>query len=148
MRDKSPTSPACGRSGRGPNIGTQAVEFRIVMVALAEEKRVAGAVGDIFQTNATANEEDSIAGHSGKIRSTARLSRAFATVSAITCERVETPRPREVAFRVLRDRLRQWIRWTEQDLDDLGLGGIAASGNVVAVVVVVPVLVQIILLDI
>src|SRR5262249_10869040 len=43
---------------------------------------------------------------------------------------------------------RQRIRRADQDLDDLGLGGIATPGDVVAVIVVVPLLVQVVLFEV
>src|SRR5262249_24560082 len=60
--DVTPPPKAGDRRYSGPNNGLLSVEFRIVMVALAEEDRVAGAVGDVLHANATVNEEDAVPG--------------------------------------------------------------------------------------
>src|SRR5262249_16960124 len=75
IRDVGPPSPmAYGRSSRQYH-GLEEVVFRIAVVALAEEERVAAAIGDIRQANAAVNEEDAVPRHSRKIRRTARLNR-------------------------------------------------------------------------
>src|SRR5262245_19110045 len=93
VRDVTP-HPPLGRGRRtGENNVVQAVEFRITMVALAEEERVAGAVGDVLHANATVNEEDAVPGHARKIRRTTRKNRPFAGVAAITAHPIETKGP-------------------------------------------------------
>src|SRR5262249_24602697 len=88
-RDETPLPPDGDGIYSGPNIGTAAVEFRIVMDALAEEERVAGAVGDVRQADAAVNEEDAVPGHAG------RTNRPFAGVAAITAQPIETKGPSE-----------------------------------------------------
>src|SRR5262249_26035712 len=118
------------------------------MVALAEEERVTGAVGDVRQANEAVKKEDAVPGQSGIIRRTAKSTRPFAAVAAITAHPIETPGPRRGArCRELPHGLRQRIRGAEQDLDDLGLGGIP-SRDVVEVIVAVPLLVQVVLFDV
>src|SRR5262245_33939342 len=72
-RPRGPTPPAPDGDGScyGPKIGTQAVEFRVAVVALAEEEGVAGAVDDVRHANAAVKPEDAVAGHAGKSRRTA-----------------------------------------------------------------------------
>src|SRR5262249_3637349 len=80
-------------SDSGQNNGLAAVEFRITMVALAEEQRVTAAVGDVRQANAAIDEEDAVPAQAGKIRRIAQGKRARAGAAAITTHPIETPGP-------------------------------------------------------
>ena len=51
--------PAMG-GAPGQTTGLWTFILRVVVKALAEEERVTGAVGDVLQTNATADEEDAV----------------------------------------------------------------------------------------
>src|SRR5262245_32701174 len=66
VRDVTPLPNAGEWRCSGPNNGLLAAVFRIVMKALAKEERVTGAVGDVRQPNAAANEEDAVPGHAGR----------------------------------------------------------------------------------
>src|SRR5262249_29210238 len=148
-RDPTPLPNLSDGSYSGRNNGLTAVVFRITMVALTEEERVRGAVGDVLNANAAVNPEDAVPRYTGRIRWSARRHRARAGVAAITAHPIETPRPRGGdRCRVLHHVCRQRIRRTEQQLDDMSLGGIPAPGDIVAVIVVVPLLVQVVLSDV
>src|SRR5262245_20705846 len=148
VRDVTPPPDAAEESYSGPKFGLLAVEFRVTMVALAEEERVAGAVGDVPNTNVAANVEDAVPGHAG------RMDRPFAGVAAITAYPMETPGPRGrrgwvgERFREFHHGFRQRVRRAEQDLDDLGLCGIPTARDVVAVILVVPQFVQVVLSEV
>src|SRR5262249_14004840 len=78
VRDVAPPPNAAERRYSGPNNERLAVEFRIVMIALAEEERVTGAVTDVRQPNTPVNEEDAVLGHAGQ------RNRPCAGVAAVT----------------------------------------------------------------
>src|SRR5262245_11132827 len=121
------------------------------MVALAEEEGVTGTVGDVRQANAAVKPEDAVPADAGKIRQTARKNRPFAGVPAITAQRIEAPGPTVGPYnntRVFRHGVRQPIRRAEQELDDLGLRGIPPPRDIVAVIVVVPLLSQVVLFEV
>src|SRR5262245_31196035 len=115
------------------------------MVALAEQERVTAAVGDVRQANAAVKEEDAVPRDAGKIRRTARTHRALAGAAAITAHPIETPGPRwgePGRCREFHHAFGQWVRGAEQDLDDLGRGGIPPPDRIViAGIAVVPLLV-------
>src|SRR5262245_37750899 len=94
VRDEPPLPLAGSGKCYAPNIGPAAVEFRITMVALAEEERVTGAVGDVRQANAAVKKEDAVPAQSGIIRRIAISTRPFAAVAAITAQPIETQGPR------------------------------------------------------
>src|SRR5215475_13215466 len=97
------------------------------MVALAEEERVTGAVGDVRKADAAVKPEDAVPADAGKSRRTARKDRPFAGVAAVTALPIEAPGPIVGPYtRVFRHGVRQQIRRADQDLDDLGRGGIPA----------------------
>src|SRR5262249_8010599 len=62
VRDVTPLPNVGERGCSRPNNGLLAAVFRIVMEALAEEERATGAVLDVQQANAAANEEDAVPG--------------------------------------------------------------------------------------
>src|SRR5262249_34329220 len=142
-------TPVVGGTYRGKEKGFGAVVFRVAMETLAEEERGAGAVRDVPQSNASVKGEDAVPGQAGKGRRSARMKRPLAGVAAITGHRIETPRPERGGLcRDFHHGFRQRIGRAEQDLDDLGLGGIPPPGDVVSVIVVVPLPVQVILLEV
>src|SRR5262249_32294020 len=107
----------------------------------AEEEGVAVAVGDVCKANAAVDPEDAVPRYAGKSRWRARRNRPRAGVAAITAHPIETPGPRGGApgrRREFRHGFRQRVRGAELELDDLGLCGIPAPGDIVAVIVVVP----------
>src|SRR5262245_17381611 len=123
------------------------------MVALAEEEGVttAVAVDDVGQANAAVNPEDAVPRYAGKSRCSACWDRARAGVAAITSHPIETPGPRRgapVGFCELRHGVRQRIRRTDQELDDMGRGGIPLPGDVLAVIAGVPRVVQVVLIEV
>src|SRR4051812_19300027 len=81
IRDVTPPPPAADGSGIGPNKRSEAVEFRVVVEALAEEERVAGAVRDVVQANVAAEVEGAVPADAGKGRRAARMDRALAGVA-------------------------------------------------------------------
>src|SRR5947208_16161534 len=58
--DEPPSPPASHGRSVLPDQGSLAFVFHVFMKALAEEERVTGAVGNILQPNATADEDDAI----------------------------------------------------------------------------------------
>src|SRR5207249_2784114 len=112
------------------NDGLTQVVFGIVVVALAEEERVTGAVADVGQANVAVDEEDAVPRHARIIRWTARMNRPLAGVAAITAHPVETPGPRGgQGLLELPHGLRQRVRGADQDRDDLRRGGIPPAGD-------------------
>src|SRR5215213_1148937 len=111
------------------------------MVALAEEEGVAGAISDVRNANAAVNPEDAVPRDIRK--------RPRAGVAAITAHPIETPGPRGGApWQDFHHVCWQRIRGANQELDDLGLGGVPAPGDIVAVIEVVPLVVQAALLEV
>src|SRR5262249_13911360 len=94
--DVIPTPQCAYGKYSGQKNGLEAVEFRVTMVALAEEEGVSGAVGDVLKANAAVNPEDAVPRYAGKSRGTAHRNRALAGAAAITAHPVETPGPRGV----------------------------------------------------
>src|SRR5262249_34533478 len=127
----------------GENDGLTAVVFRITMVALTEEEGVTSAVHDVRNANAAVNPEDAVPRYVGKSK------RPRAGVPAITAHPVETPDPTGTALSCgIHHGFRQRIRRTEQELEDMGRGGIPLPGDVVAVIAEVPRVVQVVLLKV
>src|SRR5262245_16958307 len=119
------------------------------MVALTEEEGVTGAVGDVQNANAAVNPEDAFPRYSGKSRWIARMHRVLAGVADITAHPIETLAPRGAEPSIgMHHGLLQRIRRAEQDLDDMGRGGIPLPGDVVAVIAVVPLAVQVVLIEV
>src|SRR5439155_6706912 len=88
VRDEPPPPPA-GHGGRvGPDRGSLAFVFRVVVEALAEEKRVTGAVGDVREANVAADEEDAVLAQAGKVRRAAGEDRPHPGVAAVTAHSV------------------------------------------------------------
>src|SRR5262249_32440898 len=126
----------------GKNNGLTVVVRRITMVALTEEESVRGAVRDVGQANAAVDPEDAVPRYVGKIK------RPRAGVAAITAHPVGTPGPLRTALSCgFHDGFRQRIRRAEQELDDMSRGGIPVSNDVVAVIAVVPLLMQVVLFE-
>src|SRR5205809_4017235 len=59
-RDETPLPKLSDGSGSGQNNGLAEVEFRVIMVALAEEERGSGPVGDVRKANAAVNVKDAV----------------------------------------------------------------------------------------
>src|SRR5262245_37385833 len=107
------------------------------MKPLAEEQRITTTVADVRVANTAADEED------GVLAQSAGRYRPGPGVTVVTAHpiRPETPGWEGkicVVFREFPHGVRQPIRRAQQDLDDLGLRGIPSPGDVVAVIVEVP----------
>ena len=91
--DEAPLSQFGHGSFSGNNNGLEAVEFGIVMEALAEEERLTAAVGDVREANGAVKEEDAVTRDARKIRRRAWIHRALAGAAAVTAHPIETPGP-------------------------------------------------------
>ena len=151
-RDETPPSQRGHGSDSGQDNRLEQIKLGIVMEALAEEERLTAAVGDLGEANGAVDEEDAVPRDARKIGWRARRNRALAGVAAVAAHPIEPPGPRRgergVRCGHFHDAFRQWIRRTQQDLDDLGLNGVCASRDVVTVIVVVPPSVQVVLFEV
>jgi hypothetical protein len=63
------------------------------VITLAEEERVAAAVGDIRQADAAADEEDAVLAQTGEVRQAARQDRPRPGITAIAADPVDPTGP-------------------------------------------------------
>src|SRR5262245_61480023 len=92
-RDETPLPELSDGSDCGQNTFSAEVEFRIKMVALAEEEGVTGAVCDVRNANAAVDPEDAVPAQAGKTRRIPRGKRARAGAAAIATHPIEAPGP-------------------------------------------------------